>query len=428
MKEVRDMKSGIRKILACVLALALCFSMMLPAYAAAPEAETKAAALKQLGLFMGVSDTDFALDRAPTHVEALVMLLRTLGVEDDAKASTATHPFTDVPGWADRYIAYAYENGLTKGVSDTSFGTGNADSDMYLTFMLRALGYSDTDGDFVWNAPDTLAKAVGILPDSVNTGSFMRSDVVLVSWAALGAYLKGGSQSLADKLMADGAFTNEALEAATASVVETKPEPVSVSSLDKLQEALQTARVINVDTAGTPLVVTGELTIPQGVTVVVKRGSDFYVEGTLTNNGTIKVMGADAVVSADFINYSVMSVQNGGKVINNGALTLEASIIGDDVDRGPVGGQLRIFEGDFQNNGSVFLKKGDMNTKGGMLAVIEGTFTNDGTVIADGFQIDIASSFVNNAGAVVINNSYVSTEKGGSFTGNGTLTGSPIVE
>ncbi len=97
MKEVRDMKSGIRKILVVTLALALCFSMMLPAYAAAPEAETKAAALKQLGLFMGVSDTDFALDRAPTRVEALVMLLRTLSVEDDAKASTATHPFTDVP-------------------------------------------------------------------------------------------------------------------------------------------------------------------------------------------------------------------------------------------------------------------------------------------------------------------------------------------
>ncbi len=390
------MKSGIRKILVVTLALALCFSMMLPAYAAAPEAETKAAALKQLGLFMGVSDTDFALDRAPTRVEALVMLLRTLGVEDDAKASTATHPFTDVPGWADSYIAYAYENGFTKGVSDTSFGSGDADSDMYLTFMLRALGYSDTDGDFVWNTPDTLAKA--------------------------------GSQSLADKLMADGAFTNEALEAATASVGETKPVPVSVSSLDKLQEALQTAKVINVDTSGTPLVITGELTIPQGVTVVVNRGSDFYIEGTLTNNGTIKVMGADAVVSADFINYSVMAVRNGGKVINNGALALEASILADDVDRGPVGGQLRIFEGEFQNNGSVFLKKGDMNTKGGMLAVIEGTFTNDGTVIADGFQIDIASSFVNNAGAVVINNSYVSTEKGGSFTGDGKLTGFPIVE
>jgi len=423
------MKKGIRKILVVTLALAMCFSMMLSAYAATPEAETKAAALKQLGLFMGVSDTDFALDRAPTRVEAVVMLLRAMGEAEAAKASSATHPFTDVPEWANRYIAYAYENGLTKGVSETSFGTGDADSDMYLTFMLRALGYRDTDGDFVWNAPDTLAKAVGILPESVNTTNFMRSDVVLVSWAALGAELKGGGQSLAEKLTADEAFDNDALDAANAKVGETKPVPVSVSSLDKLQQALsgQTAKVINVDTAGTPLIVTGKLEIPQGVTVVVNRGSDFYIEGTLINNGMLKVMGANSK-TADFINYSVMAIQNGGKVVNNGALALEASVIGDTVDRGPVGGQLRIFTGEFQNKGSVFLKKGAMNTEGGMLAVIEGTFTNDGTVIADGFQIDIASTFINNAGAVVINNSYISTEKGGSFTGDGKLTGGAIIK
>jgi len=295
--------------------------------------------------------------------------------------------------------------------------------------MLRSLGYRDTDGDFVWNAPDTLAKAVGILPESVNTTNFMRSDVVLVSWAALGAELKGGGQSLAEKLMADEAFDNDALDAANAKVGETKPVPVSVSSLDKLQQALsgQTAKVINVDTAGTPLIVTGKLEIPQGVTVVVNRGSDFYIEGTLINNGMLKVMGANSA-TADFINYSVMAIQNGGKVVNNGALALEASVIGDTVDRGPVGGQLRIFAGEFQNKGSVFLKKGAMNTEGGMLAVIEGTFTNDGTVIADGFQIDIASTFINNAGAVVINNSYISIEKGGSFTGDGKLTGGAIIK
>ena len=35
--------------------------------------------LKNLGIFKGVSDTDFALDRAPTRVEALIMLIRVLG-------------------------------------------------------------------------------------------------------------------------------------------------------------------------------------------------------------------------------------------------------------------------------------------------------------------------------------------------------------
>ncbi|MBQ2547019.1 MAG: hypothetical protein II557_12080, partial [Clostridia bacterium] len=43
------------------------------------DAEAKARALKTLGLFRGVSDTDFDLDRAPTRAEALVILIRVLG-------------------------------------------------------------------------------------------------------------------------------------------------------------------------------------------------------------------------------------------------------------------------------------------------------------------------------------------------------------
>ncbi|MBQ5355183.1 MAG: hypothetical protein IIU08_04870, partial [Clostridia bacterium] len=64
------------------------------------EEETTAAALKSLGLFRGVSDTNFDLNRAPTRVEALVMLIRTLGKESEALGGNWTHPFTDVPSWA----------------------------------------------------------------------------------------------------------------------------------------------------------------------------------------------------------------------------------------------------------------------------------------------------------------------------------------
>jgi len=75
--------------------------------------------LKQLGLFVGVSEYDFDLKRAPTRLESLAMLVRLLGKEDEAKNSNCSHPFTDVPSWADGYVGYAYENGLTKGVSGT---------------------------------------------------------------------------------------------------------------------------------------------------------------------------------------------------------------------------------------------------------------------------------------------------------------------
>lgn len=422
------MKHRAKKLSGLILAIALVACTTLPAHAAATtEADTKAAALKQLTLFQGVSETEFALSRAPTRVEAIVMLLGAMGKRAEALSVGGTHPFTDVPAWADPYIGYAYEKGLTKGVSATSFGTGSADSDMYLTFMLCALGYSAQSGDFAWNAPDTLARAVGILPDTVNTETFLRADVVLISWAALEADLKGGEPRLAKKLMADGVFTRDEYSKAIQLVGEETPTAVQVSTPEELKTALadKSAAAITVNSVGAPLVVTGEVTIPKGVTVTIARGNDFYIEGTLTNNGTLEVMGADSV-TGDFVNYSVMAVQNGGKAVNNGRLVLCRSEIGDTEDRGPVGGQLRIFDGSFENNGSVLLKAGSVNTHGGMAAVIEGTFTNSATVIVDGFQIDIMGSFINSKGAVVINNATVSTEKGGSFTGDGLLTGNPV--
>ncbi len=418
------MKKKTKGIIAIILMLALSLATLMPAYGANSDgANVKAAALKQLGLFKGVSETDFDLDRAPSRTEALIMLIRMLGKESEALSGSWRHPFTDVDSWADKYIGYGYEKGLTKGVSATKFGTGNADSDMYLTFMLRALNYSDASGDFAWNAPDTLAMAVGILPDGVDTVNFLRGDAVLVSWAALEADLKGGVQTLAQKLLSEGVFTGDGHVSAIKLVNEQKPEPVSVPSYEALKTALADKNVksISIDSLGKPLVVTGELAIPKGVTVTVNRGNDFYIEGTLINNGTIKVLGADSY-TADFINYSVMALQKGGKVINNGRLSLCASVIGDEEDRGPVGGQLRVFDGSFENKGSLYLEAGLVNTHGGMAAVIDGTFTNDAVVIVDGFFLRIENgAFINNTGAVVINNSNIFTEESGTFTNNGTL-------
>ncbi len=420
------MKKTANGILSLVLALTLIFAMVLQAYAAdINAAQTKATALKKLGLFKGVSETDFALDRAPTRIEAMVMLIRALGKEAEALDVGGKHPFTDVPAWADKYIGYAYEKGLTKGVSATSFGTGNAGSDMYLTFILRALGYSDTTGDFSWDEPDVLAKAVGILPDDVDTVNFLRSDVVLVSWASLEADQKGGSQMMANKLIAEGVFKKEDFGKAIDFVNEPKPDFVSVSSFDALKTALadNTVKAISIDSIGTPVVVTGELTIPAAVTLMVNRGNDFYIEGTLINNGSILVMGADSFTD-DFINYSVMSVQKGGKVINNGDIRLCASVIKDNVDRGPVGGQLRVFDGSFENKGSVYLEKGMVNTHGGMAVVVGGTFTNDELVVIDGFFLRVdEGNFTNNKGAVIINSSHIFVEDKGTFTNNGKISG-----
>ncbi|NLE26186.1 MAG: hypothetical protein GX625_12750, partial [Clostridiaceae bacterium] len=155
------MKQKIKSYISILMILVICITLVLPVGAAElATAESEALALRQLRLFLGVSTTkiDFQLDKVPTRTQAVIMLIRVLGKDAEALSGNWTHPFTDVDTVADKYIGYAYQNGLAYGNKD-KFGTDNATSDMYLTFVLRALGYDDTKGDFVWTEPDALAKS-----------------------------------------------------------------------------------------------------------------------------------------------------------------------------------------------------------------------------------------------------------------------------
>lgn len=203
-----------KRIATFFLVFIICFSVMSPSALAASRdtslEQELATDLKALSLFKGVSDTNFDLNRAPTRTETIVMLIRVLGKESEALNGSWAHPFTDVETWANKYVGYAYQKGLTKGVSDTQFGSGNATAATYLTFVLRALGYSDTNGaDFTFDNPYTLAKSISILPGRVDTSEFLRADVVLISYSALPVKLKGSSQALCDKLINDAVFTKQ---------------------------------------------------------------------------------------------------------------------------------------------------------------------------------------------------------------------------
>lgn len=171
--------------------------------------------LKKLDLFKGVGDdengeTVFQLERKMDRVEALIMLVRTFGKESEAAKYPKTHPFTDVPIWADGYVSYAYDKSITKGVSSNLFGTElDTSLEMYLTFMLRALGYKEGNGkDFIWDNPWNLASIVGIIPIQVHR-DFLRADAVTVTTAALYSKLKDSKTKLYEKLVLDGVFSKD---------------------------------------------------------------------------------------------------------------------------------------------------------------------------------------------------------------------------
>ena len=172
--------------------------------AAAATFESCADELKTLGLFKG-SDLGYELDRAPKRVEAGTMLLRLLGLEELALAGDCKHPFTDVPEWADKIVGYLYENNLTNGISETLFGSDNTcDARMYVTFVLRALGYSDKDGDFTYAEALEFGVSVGVVDEFILDTEFLRDNMVAVSFLSLHtATADGEYDTLLEKLVAD---------------------------------------------------------------------------------------------------------------------------------------------------------------------------------------------------------------------------------
>jgi len=197
------------KVIALFLAVMLCIATLLPAGAVnASDAQAKADILNELGLFNG-TDKGYELDRKPTRMEAIIMLIRMTGKENDALYGEWSHPFTDAPTWegAEQYLGYAYENGLTTGATATTFDpNATATAQMYVTFMLRALGYEDEADQKVWDIWEKLGKVKGILPTEVNKTNFTRGDAVVVSYAALSAWMEGTETPLALALMDMGTF------------------------------------------------------------------------------------------------------------------------------------------------------------------------------------------------------------------------------
>ncbi len=172
--------------------------------------------LKALGLFKG-SDTGYGfgydLEAKPTRIQALIMFLRLIGEEQAALSTTAACPFTDVPAWCQPYVAYAYKQGLTKGVDDAAMLFGTADyvtAGQYVTFILRALGYQDSGDtpDFAWDTALQRGMDLGILTAGeykmLMEEPFLRAQVAYLSYFALDHTYKDRAETLQTQLTTSG--------------------------------------------------------------------------------------------------------------------------------------------------------------------------------------------------------------------------------
>jgi len=208
---------------------------------------SKADALKQMQLFQG-SDTGYELDKAFTRAQGAVMLLRLLGLEDEALQYGGYSSFTDVKSshWASASIAYASNKGLVKGITNHKFAPNDLmNGAQFITLTLRALGYNLTD---TRSARD-LAVVSGLLEDSVATTLvskkvFLRDDMIAVAYNALRTQMFNSDNTLLQKLVdIDHAVSKDAA-IATGLYKETKEITVSKNSsdpMDQIEAALRKA-------------------------------------------------------------------------------------------------------------------------------------------------------------------------------------------
>jgi Uncharacterized protein involved in cytokinesis, contains TGc (transglutaminase/protease-like) domain len=199
------MKNAICSLL--LLAMVICTITVTPIQAVTENSSTyeKAVDLKVLGLW--VNNIEIKLGQTPSKVEGVCMLVELLGKDQEISKLKYTHPFTDVPSWAEKHVGFIYKNGLESGISGSLFGsTKPLTAVQYLGYILKALGYDDKNGDF--NTDNIFEKSVqtGLLNSTEavtlkNKSTFLRDDLIELSYKALKIKLKSSNMTLLDKLI-----------------------------------------------------------------------------------------------------------------------------------------------------------------------------------------------------------------------------------
>ena len=200
-----------KKRLAAILCALLLMVSALPA-ASALEGEALRAAdtLATLGL---VDDAASDPESPATRSQAAVLLVNLAGAEAEAAAQSGSSAFQDVPAAIAGAVNYAAGQGWISGVTATEFRpneplTANA----WAAFLLRMLGWSDADGDFVISGAAAFAQRIGLFPTAY-TGALSQGDLWETAAAALSFSYREGDDTVITRLVDSGAVSRSAANA-----------------------------------------------------------------------------------------------------------------------------------------------------------------------------------------------------------------------
>lgn len=170
---MRNLKRALSLALASVMVLGMTVVGTGASYTDVTSKQNQEAieVLQAVGIMVGDDKGNFNPDQKVTRNEMAVVMSNLM----DYRAATyaGTSPFTDVPSWAEPYVAACWTNGITSGYTKTTYGGSDTVTTSQAALMLmKALGYFQYQSDFGadWQFA-TIKKASQIdLFDDVDSG------------------------------------------------------------------------------------------------------------------------------------------------------------------------------------------------------------------------------------------------------------------
>ena len=146
---MRNLKRALSLALASVMVMGLMVVGTGAAYDDVSSKQNQEAieVLQEVGVMTGDENGNFNPDALVTRNEMAVVMSNLM----DYRVANykGTSPFTDVPAWAEPYVAACYTNGITSGVSATTYGGDQSVTTAQAALMLmKALGYFQFQSDF----------------------------------------------------------------------------------------------------------------------------------------------------------------------------------------------------------------------------------------------------------------------------------------
>ena len=146
---MRNLKRALSLALASVMAIGMMVVGTGAAYTDVSSDKNVEAieVLQAVGVMVGDENGNFNPDKNVTRNEMAVIMANLM--DYNVATYKGTSPFTDVPSWAEPYVAACYTNGITSGTSATTYGGDQGVTTAQASLMLmKALGYFQYQSDF----------------------------------------------------------------------------------------------------------------------------------------------------------------------------------------------------------------------------------------------------------------------------------------